>query len=46
MKQRNGKAWESCNFEYYPLFNYFEEDQGFKPLDKIDPFAELRGLAK
>ena len=25
LKNRNGKAWEHCNFEYYPLFNYYSE---------------------
>lgn len=25
LKNRNGKAWQSCDFDYYPMFNYFEE---------------------
>lgn len=25
LKNRNGKAWVSANFEYYPLFNYYTE---------------------
>ena len=25
LKNRNGKAWESANFEYFPLFNYYCE---------------------
>ena len=25
LKNRNGKAWESCTFEYFPLFNYYKE---------------------
>ena len=25
LKNRNGKAWESCNFDYFPLFNYYSE---------------------
>ena len=45
LKNRNGKAWESCEYKYFPLFNYFEEDKGqFKSVDvKEYPFADLRG---
>ncbi len=25
LKNRNGKAWESCSFDYFPLFNYYSE---------------------
>ena len=25
LKNRNGKAWESCSFNYFPLFNYYSE---------------------
>ena len=25
LKNRNGKAWEECNFDYLPLFNYYKE---------------------
>lgn len=25
LKNRNGKAWESCSFDYFPLFNYYRE---------------------
>lgn len=25
LKNRNGKAWVSANFDYYPLFNYYAE---------------------
>ena len=46
LKQRNGKAWESCSFNYYPLFNIFEEEQGFKPIGDADPFKNIRGYAK
>lgn len=42
LKNRNGKAWESCSFNYYPLFNYFEEAHGFKALENKDIFADLR----
>lgn len=26
LKNRNGKAWESASFSYYPMFNYFDEN--------------------
>ena len=25
LKNRNGKAWENCRFDYFPLFNYYSE---------------------
>ena len=25
LKNRNGKAWENCSFDYFPLFNYYSE---------------------
>lgn len=46
LKNRNGKAWESCGFKYYPLFNFFEEEQGFIQTTEEDPFSDLRGKAK
>jgi len=27
LKNRNGRAWETDTFRYYPLFNYFEETE-------------------
>lgn len=45
LKNRNGEAWESVNFNYYPLFNYYEEEEdGFVPAGEAetDIFKDLR----
>ena len=44
LKNRNGKAWESVDFKYYQMFNYFEEITGDFELVKedIDIFKDLR----
>lgn len=43
LKNRNGRAWESADFNYYPLFNYYEEGDGFTDMpDGTDPFKEIR----
>lgn len=44
IKNRNGKAWESVDFKYYQMFNYFEESTGdFEPVkEDIDIFKDLR----
>lgn len=42
LKNRNGKAWESCGFNYYPLFNYYKEDWEDVTIDNPDIFADLR----
>lgn len=34
MKNRNGKAWVNKNFNYYPVFNYFEESAQTPPKNK------------
>jgi len=28
LKNRNGRAWVTAGFKYYPLFNYYQEDEG------------------
>ena len=46
LKNRNGKAWETAGFKYYPLFNYYEEEtEGCVTAIAPDPdiFKELRG---
>ncbi len=46
LKNRNGKAWETASFKYYPLFNYYEEDKGdFIPAGEEveDIFKNVRG---
>ena len=41
LKNRNGRAWENCSFDYYPLFNYYEEVKT-QIEDNEDPFREVR----
>lgn len=41
LKQRNGRAWESASFNYYPLFNYYET-KAPEPTSGGDIFKELR----
>ena len=41
LKNRNGKAWETASFNYYPLFNYYEEESG-----GFVPDEEAAGLFK
>lgn len=35
LKNRNGKAWESCSYDYFPLFNYYSE-----AADGDNPFTD------
>lgn len=42
LKNRNGRAWETATYNYYPLFNYYEESNGFIP----DPGDVFNGLRK
>lgn len=47
IKNRNGKAWESVDFKYYQLFNYFEESiSEFEPAgeEEADIFQEARKM--
>ena len=47
LKNRNGKAWESADFDYYPLFNYYEESTGtFLPAKDNNVFSGLEGKEK
>ena len=46
LKNRNGRAWESCGFNYFPLFNYYEEymeDFTTATAADLDIFKGLRG---
>lgn len=43
LKNRNGRAWESVDFDYYPLFNYFKEADPAEPAPAADVFSGLRG---
>ena len=46
LKNRNGRAWENTEFDYYPLFNYFEESDGFTPASEADEniFKDLKAI--
>lgn len=50
LKNRNGKAWESTNFYYYPAFNYYEEEEAqvFDWEDEINdnPFTKPKAEKK
>ena len=46
LKARNSKPWEACEFNYYPLFNYYEEAEPDIDEDPADIFAGLKGKAK
>lgn len=48
LKNRNGKAWESVNFSYYPLFNYYQEASDFIDVTEDAPAYEdlFTGLRK
>ena len=43
LKNRNGRAWESVNFKYYPLFNYFTEEDPAEEETAGDVFSGIRG---
>ena len=43
LKNRNGRAWESANFKYYQLFNYFKEEDPAEEEPAGDVFSGIRG---
>lgn len=38
LKNRNGKAWQSCTFNYFPMFNYYEETKETGETDSTKEF--------
>lgn len=47
LKNRNGKAWETANFNYHPLFNYYSEwEAPFLPAKDKNVFSGLEGKEK
>ena len=43
IKNRNGRAWVSTDFKYYPLFNYFTEEDPAEEEPEADVFSGIRG---